>query len=241
MKRRTLITGASRGIGRAVAIELAGAGFEVVLNYRSDDAAAEAALDEIRRFDGRAELLRFDVADRGAARAALAAELEANGAFWGVVHSAGVTADAPLASMKDEQWDRVIEINLTGFFNVVQPLVMPMVRLRDGGRIVAISSAAGLLGNRGQTNYAASKAGLIGATRSLALELAKRRIAVNSVAPGYIATDMTAGLDEEVVAGLVPMKRLGRPEEVAGLVGWLFSERAEYVTGQVVSIDGGMA
>ncbi|MCZ6598568.1 MAG: 3-oxoacyl-ACP reductase FabG [Planctomycetota bacterium] len=241
MKRRVLITGASRGIGRAVTIELAGAGFEVVLNYKSDDAAAEAALDEIRGFDGRAELLRFDVADRGAARAALAAELEANGAFWGVVHSAGVTADAPLASMKDEQWDRVIETNLTGFFNVVQPLVMPMVRLRDGGRIVAISSAAGLLGNRGQTNYAASKAGLIGATRSLALELAKRRIAVNSVAPGYIATDMTAGLDEEVVAGLVPMKRLGRPEEVAGLVGWLFSERAEYVTGQVVSIDGGMA
>ena len=241
MKRRVLITGASRGIGRAVTIELAGAGFEVVLNYRSDDAAAEAALDEIRGFDGRAELLRFDVADRGAARAALAAELEANGAFWGVVHSAGVTADAPLASMKDEQWDRVIETNLTGFFNVVQPLVMPMVRLRDGGRIVAISSAAGLLGNRGQTNYAASKAGLIGATRSLALELAKRRIAVNSVAPGYIATDMTAGLDEEVVAGLVPMKRLGRPEEVAGLVGWLFSERAEYVTGQVVSIDGGLA
>ena len=181
------------------------------------------------------------MAERGAAREALAAELETNGPFWGVVHSAGVTADAPLASMQDEQWDRVIETNLTGFFNVVRPLVMPMVRLRDGGRIVAVSSISGRAGNRGQTNYAASKAGLNAATRSLALELAKRRIAVNSVAPGFIATDMTAGLDEAAVAELVPMKRLGRPEEVASLVGWLFSERAEYVTGQTLSIDGGLA
>jgi 3-oxoacyl-[acyl-carrier protein] reductase len=190
---------------------------------------------------GRARLLRFDVADAAAARAAVEADVEANGAYWGVVLNAGITADAPLATMKPEEWGAVLRTNLDGFYNVLQPLVMPMVRLRDGGRIVTIGSVSGVLGNRGQVNYSASKAGLAGATRALARELAKRAITVNCVAPGFIQTDMLAGLPAEVILETVPMKRLGRPEEVAALVGFLFSDEAGYITAQVLGIDGGMS
>jgi len=190
---------------------------------------------------GRARLLPFDVADAAAARAALEADVQANGAFWGVVLNAGITADAPLATMKPEEWSAVLRTNLDGFYNVLQPLVMPMVRLRDGGRIVTIGSVSGVLGNRGQVNYSASKAGLMGATRALARELAKRAITVNCVAPGFIQTDMLAGLPAEELAETIPMRRLGRPEEVAALVGFLFSEEAGYITAQVLGIDGGMS
>ena len=238
--RRVLVTGGSRGIGRAVALELAAAGLSIAINYRSRSEEAEAVKAEIEAAGGQASLLPFDVSDRAGAQAALEADVEANGPFWAVVLSAGVTADAPLAQMEGEAWDRVIATNLGGFYNVLQPLVMPMVRLRDGGRIVALSSVAGCVGIAGQTNYGASKAGLIGAVRALAKELAKRKITVNAVAPGFISTDMLEGLEPKELAAQVPMRRLGEPEEVAGLVGYLCSERAGYLTGQTVVLDGGM-
>lgn len=238
--RRVLVTGASRGIGRAVAQRLASAGFEVAVHFRSNEGAAEDLAASIEADGGRASTVGFDVSDRAATRTALAAELE-KGAFWGVVTSAGVTADGPFASLDDDAWDRVLRTNLDGFFNVVQPLVMPMVGLRDGGRIVALSSVTGIAGNAGQTNYAASKAGLIGAVKSLAKELAKRKIAVNAVAPGFVETDMTEGIDAQVVKDRVPMRRMGRADEVAALIGHLFTPEAEYITGQAIAIDGGMS
>jgi 3-oxoacyl-[acyl-carrier protein] reductase len=236
-----LITGASRGIGRAIAVKLAGQGFAVVLNYRERRKEAEKTASIVRDAGGEASLLPFDVSDREAAREAITADIAASGSYFGLVCNAGVHADGAFPGMSGEAWDRVLDTNLGGFYNVVHPTVMPMVRAHRGGRIVTIASAAGVVGNRGQVNYSASKAGLIGATRSLSLELAKRKITVNSVAPGLIETAMIEGLPKEELLRLIPMQRLGRPEEVAGVVGFLFSSEAAYITGQVISVNGGMA
>jgi 3-oxoacyl-[acyl-carrier protein] reductase len=238
--RRVLVTGASRGIGRAVAVALARDGFELALGYLRSKPEAEAVAREIASLGREASLLCFDVADRDACAEAIASDIESRGAFWGAVSNAGINADAPLAGLSGEAWDRVLRTNLDGFYNVLRPLLLPMVRARRGGRIVTLSSLAGISGNRGQTNYAASKAGLIGATKSLALELATRQITVNCVAPGWIETEMLGDADRAALASMVPLQRLGTAEDVAAAVGFLFSPGASYITAQVLSVNGGM-
>jgi 3-oxoacyl-[acyl-carrier protein] reductase len=234
--RRVLVTGSSRGIGRAIAERLAHAGFALTLHCRSSRAEADALAAALR-----ASVLQFDVTDRAAARAALERDLEAKGAYYGVVCNAGVTRDNTFAALSDTDWDEVVKTSLDGFYNVVQPLVMPMVRAKLGGRIVTIASVSGIMGNRGQVNYSAAKAGLIGATKALAVELATRRITVNCVAPGLIETEMTAGVALEQALKMVPMSRIGKAEEVAAAVAFLMSDDAAYITRQVLSVNGGIA
>ena len=240
MIRRVLVTGASRGIGRAVAKRLASDGFAVTVHCRSGREQAEAVAAEIREQGGTANVLQFDVRDRAACRQQLEADVEANGAYYGIVCSAGVTRDGAFPALSDEDWYVVIETGLDSFYNVVQPLTMPMVRLRKGGRIVTIASVSGVMGNRGQVNYSAAKAGLIGATKALAVELASRGITANCVAPGLIDTGMLDDVPLEHALKTVPMGRVGRPEEVASVVGFLMSDAATYVTRQVIGVNGGM-
>lgn len=238
--KRVLVTGASRGIGRAIAQALAANGFHTAINFRSNQTAAAETLAEIEANQGSGYLLPFDIADRAMTMETLERDLEAHGPFWGVVCNAGTHADAPFPNLKSEEWDRVIHTNLDGFYNVLRPLVMPMIQARKGGRIVTLSSIAGITGNRGQTNYAATKAGIIAASKSLAMELAKRKITVNSVAPGLIETDMVSEVPKDLVMKNIPMRRFGQPQEVASLVSYLFSDLAGYITGQVISVNGGM-
>jgi 3-oxoacyl-[acyl-carrier protein] reductase len=238
--RRALVTGGSGTIGAAIVRALAAAGHFVYVHAHGHPARAEALVAEIAAGDGAAQAVHFDVTDGAATRHALE-QLVATDAIQIIVNNAGIHDDAVLPGMQPEQWSRVIDVSLNGFFNVTQPLLMPMIRTR-WGRIINISSVAAVMGNRGQVNYAAAKAGLHGATRSLALELASRFITVNTVAPGIIASPaIEAAFPQEAIDRLVPMKRAGRPEEVADLVAFLASERASYISGQLISINGGMA
>lgn len=238
--RRVLVTGASGGIGGAIATLLGDAGFRVTLHYRRNAARAEAVAADIRAAGGRAETLGFDLGDRAAARAALEGDMAAHGAYWGAVLNAGINADSAFPAMPAEDWDRVLDTNLGGFYNVLHPLTMPLVRLRDGGRIVTIASVAGLIGNRGQVNYSAAKAGIIGASKALAVELASRRITVNCVAPGLIDTGMLENAPVEEILKHIPLGRAGTAQEVAALVAFLFSGPAAYITRQVLSVNGGL-
>jgi len=239
MKPSALVTGASRGIGAAIAERLAEAGHEVILNYRSGHQAAEAVKARIEAVGGRARLLPFDVADAKAADEAIEGLLQATVPIGVIVNNAAVHDDAPFPSMEREAWESVTRTTLDGFYNVTRRLIMPMVA-RRWGRIINVASVAGIMGNRGQANYAAAKAGLVGATKTLAREVAKRGVTVNAVAPGLIDTDMMEGVQLEEALKLVPMRRMGQPSEVAKLVAFLASDDAGYITGQVIGINGGM-
>ena len=238
--RRVLITGSSRGIGRSIALRLARDGFSVTVHCRSGRAEADAVANEIITSSGAASVLQFDVCDRDACRNALETDVEANGAYYGIVCNAGISRDAAFPALSDEDWDLVLDTSLNGFFNVVHPLTMPMLRMKQGGRIVTLASVSGVMGNRGQVNYSAAKAGLIGATKALAVELASRKVTVNCVAPGLIATDMTDDLPLDDALKMVPMNRVGQSDEVAAAVAFLMSDEASYITRQVLGVNGGI-
>ncbi len=235
-----LVTGSSRGIGRAIALRLAREGHDLVLHCRKERAQADAVAAEIQALGRKVRVLQFDVADREATAAALLADVEAHGCYYGVVCNAGIARDGAFPALTGEDWDAVIHTNLDAFYNVLQPLTMPLVRRKAPGRIVTLASVSGIMGNRGQVNYSAAKAGIIGATKALAVELASRRITVNCVAPGLIATDMIEPALVEEALKIIPAKRVGQPEEVAALVAFLMSEDAAYITRQVISVNGGM-
>jgi 3-oxoacyl-[acyl-carrier protein] reductase len=238
--KSVLVTGASKGIGRAIALKAAKAGYTVVVHYGQDRVGAEETLANIHKEGGRGRLSSFDIAHRESCREHLEADIEEHGIYYGVILNAGIVRDNAFPSLEDDDWDAVIHTNLDGFYNVLKPLVMPMVRRRMPGRIVTLSSVSGQIGNRGQVNYSASKAGIIGATKALALELAKRNITVNCVAPGIIATQMVDHLPQEEIQKMVPLRRLGKPEEVAAAVVFLLSEEAGYITRQVIAVNGGL-
>lgn len=239
--RSVLVTGSSRGIGRAIALRLARDGFDVVVHCRSKRAEADAVAAEIIAMGRKSRVLQFDVIDRALCAELLVRDIEANGTYYGVICNAGLAYDTAFPAMTGEQWDSVIRSNLDAFYNVLQPLIMPMVRRRAPGRIVTMSSVSGLVGNRGQVNYSAAKAGIIGATKALAIELAKRNITVNCVAPGLIDTDMLSEhVPQEEILKMIPMQRSGTADEVAGVVSFLLSADAAYVTRQVLAVNGGL-
>lgn len=240
MNKRVLITGSSRGIGKAIALKLAAAGYDIALHFHSNLQAATDTQTELVACGINVSLLQFDVANRPAVKHAIEQDIAEHGAYYGVVLNAGITRDTAFPAMTEQEWDSVIHTNLDGFYNVVHPTVMPMVQNRKGGRIITLASVSGIAGNRGQVNYSASKAGIIGATKALSLELAKRKITVNCIAPGLIETDMVNDFPKEMVDQIVPMKRMGKPNEIAGLALFLLSEDAAYITRQVISVNGGM-
>ena len=238
--KRILITGSSRGIGKAIALEAARQGYDPVIHYCGNRASAEATAEEVKALGGSGTILQFDCANRVQTREAIEADIAANGCYYGVVCNAGIADDNPFPVLEEEQWDRVLRTDLDGFYNVLKPIVMPMISERIRGRIIALSSISGVVGNRGQVNYSAAKAGIIGASKALAIELAKRSITVNSIAPGIIDTEMIQGLPVDEVKKAIPMRRFGKAEEVAALACFLLSEQAGYITRQVISINGGM-
>lgn len=240
MNRRILVTGSSRGIGKAIALALAQAGFDVTVHARARLHEAQQVANEIKQLGRQSHVLMFDVNERRQINDILEQDIAQYGAYYGVVLNAGLTRDGAFPALTDDDWDDVISTSLDGFYNVLKPLVMPMIRLKKGGRIVTISSVSGLMGNRGQVNYSAAKAGLIGATKALALELAKRKITVNCVAPGLIETEMVTEEVKEHALKMIPMQRMGQVDEVANVVKFLCSDDASYITRQVISVNGGL-
>ena len=239
--KTVLVTGSSRGIGRAIALRLASDGYDLVVHCRTRIEEAEAVAAEVRSAGRAARFLQFDVVDRAGCAGAISADIEQHGAYYGVVCNAGLARDTAFPAMSEDEWDSVIGANLDAFYNVLQPVVMPMVRRRAPGRIVTLASVSGLVGNRGQVNYSAAKAGVIGATKALAVELAKRAITVNCVAPGLIETDMSAQhAPVEEILKAIPAQRMGTADEVAAVVSFLVSPGAAYVTRQVIAVNGGL-
>lgn len=233
--KKVLVTGSSRGIGKEIALYLAKSGYDIDVHYAHNEQKAIETEDEIRALGHDAQILKFDIKNREECAKVLADKL-----YYGVVLNAGIARDNVFPALEDDEWDDVIDTNLTGFYNVLKPLVMPMISNRVKGRIITMSSVSGISGNRGQVNYSASKAGIIGATKSLALELAKRGITVNCIAPGVIDTEMIKDVPLDEVKKLIPMKRVGQANEVASLANYLMSEDASYITGQVISVNGGL-
>lgn len=238
--KKILVTGASGGIGRAIALDCAKAGYYVICHYNRGQEKAESLLEEIKAAGGNGELIQFDIADREDCRAKLDAMTEKHGALWGIINNAGIAKDNTFAGLSGEEWDSVVHTNLDSFYNVLNPLVMPLARKKKG-RIITIASVSGIIGNRGQTNYSASKAGIIGATKALATELASRSITVNCIAPGLIETDMIKVAPMDMIMQTIPMRRAGKPSEVSSLAVFLLSEEAGYITRQVISVNGGLA
>jgi len=239
IEKKVLVTGASKGIGRAIALAVSEAGYQVTAHYNKGKEAAELLQNEIQQKGGKIELIQFDVSNREECQEKLDKWSEENGAFWGIISNAGISADDSFPGMSGENWDKVLRTDLDSFFNVLHPLMMPICRKKQG-RIITISSVSGIMGNRGQVNYSAAKAGIIGATKALAVELASRSITVNCIAPGIIETEMIRDVPMDIVLPSIPMGRTGKPEEVAALAVFLLSEQASYITRQVISVNGGM-
>ena len=239
-QKTILVTGASRGIGKSIALDLAKQGYNLVIHYATNEKAALETQKEVSTFKVSARLLAFDIRNREDVKLKLEEDMSKHGAYYGIVCNAGICRDGAFPALTDDDWDAVIETNLGGFFNIVKPCTMPMIHRREPGRIVVITSVSGITGNRGQVNYSASKAGLMGAVKALAVELGKRQITVNCVAPGLIDTGMISDEIYSHAKPMIPLQRMGKPEEVASLVSYLMSESAAYITRQVISVNGGM-
>jgi len=238
--KRILVTGSSRGIGKAIALKLAEDGFDIAVHCRSGVVEAKKTQELIQALGQNCSLLTFDVCDQVLAKSAIEEDMELNGTYYGVVCNAGITRDMAFPAMESDDWTSVVDTALNGFYNVIHPIVMPMVRAKQGGRIITMASVSGIMGNRGQVNYSAAKGGVIAATKALSLELAKRKITVNCVAPGLIETDMTAELPIDEIKKMIPLRRMGQPKEVASAVSFLASADAGYITRQVISVNGGL-
>lgn len=240
-KKQVLITGANGGIGLAIVAAVARAGYAVVAHYRKNATALETLCKALEAEGQSVRMLQFDVRNREQCKEVLEKDMADNGVYYGVVSNAGICADATFAALSENDWDSVLDTNLNGFYNVIHPVVMPMCRRKAPGRIITMASVSGIIGNRGQVNYSASKAGLIGATKALATELGGRKITVNSIAPGLIETEMIKDAPLDYILPSIPMGRAGKPEEVAGVVVFLLSDSASYITRQVISVNGGLA